>query len=317
MPHLLWPGRDDGVLLLGHFDTVWPAGTLVDWPFAVEAGVARGPGVFDMKAGIVQMLAAVSTLADPGAVTVLLTGDEEVGSPTSRAVIEREALRAQAVLVCEPSADGAAVKIARKGIADYELRVRGRAAHAGLEPELGVNATVEIAHQILAAQALADPEQGTSVTPTIVTGGTTTNSVPESAFVRLDVRSWTRAELDRADAGLRALTARLPGAEVSVMGGVNRYPFEREVAMELMRAAHDVSRSLGVDPVEAVRSGGASDGNFTAALGVPTLDGLGAVGAHPHSRSEWVDTTAMPHQAAVLAGLIERIITNGLPESSA
>jgi glutamate carboxypeptidase len=265
--------------------------------------------VFDMKAGIVQMLEAVSAVADTGAVTVLLTGDEEIGSPTSRAIIEREALRARAVLVCEPSADGAAVKIARKGIADYELQVQGRAAHAGLEPELGVNATVEIAHQILAAQDLADPEQGTSVTPTVVRGGTTTNSVPESAAVCLDVRSWTRSELDRVDAGLWALSARLPGAEISLIGGVNRYPFEPEVALDLMRLAHDVSLGLGADPVAAVRSGGASDGNFTAALGVPTLDGLGAVGAHPHARSEWVDITAMPHQAAVLAGLIERIVS--------
>lgn len=312
MPHLLWSGLDDGVLLLGHFDTVWPLGTLADWPFAMENAVARGPGVFDMKAGIVQMLAAVRLVPDPTAITVLLTCDEETGSATSRGLIEREARRARAVLVCEPSADGAAVKIARKGIANYQLNVSGKAAHAGLEPELGINATVEIAHQILALGALASQAEGTSVTPTIVTGGTTSNSVPETAHVLLDVRSWTRTELDRVHAALHRLSAHLPGARIKVEGGINRYPFEPHVALELMQMAHHASIELGRRPLEAVRSGGGSDGNLTAALGVPTLDGLGAVGAHPHSRSEWVDTTAMGLQAAVLARLIERITTSSV-----
>lgn len=154
-PHLLWRAPDPGVLLLGHFDTVWPLGTLTDWPMTVVDGVARGPGVFDMKAGIVQMLTAVELVTDVSRVSVLLTCDEEIGSLTSRDLIEDEARRAGAVLVCEPSADGGAVKIARKGCASYQVAVAGRASHAGLEPELGVNAGIELAHQVLALEPLA------------------------------------------------------------------------------------------------------------------------------------------------------------------
>jgi glutamate carboxypeptidase len=307
LPHLLWQGRDGGVLLLGHFDTVWPLGTLASWPFAVQDGVARGPGVFDMKAGIVQMLSAVGKVTDQGAVSVLLTCDEETGSEDSRPLIEQEARRASAVLVCEPSADGAAVKVARKGVAGYRITVTGRAAHAGLEPELGVNATIEVARQLLRLDDVANPAAGTTVTPTLLTGGTTSNSVPESASVTVDVRGWTRDELDRVDAALRALTPLTQGASLLVEGGVNRYPLEPELAMPLLAAVQSAAADLGLPVPEGVRSGGGSDGNLTSAMGTPTLDGLGAVGGHPHARSEWVDVTAMTRQADLLAGLIDRL----------
>jgi glutamate carboxypeptidase len=298
-PHLLWPADDPAVLVLGHLDTVWPIGTLQDWPYILdEYGTASGPGVFDMKAGLVQLLTALDLTADPDHVSVLITCDEETGSATSRALIEAEATRAGTVLVCEPSADDAAVKVARKGVATYQVTVTGRAAHAGLEPELGINAGIELAHQILVLQQLADPVAGTTVTPTVAVAGTTANSVPETAQLTIDVRAWTRAGLDRVDAAVRALSPHLPGAAVAVEGGVNRYPLEPEQALGLYALARHAAHEIGLPPPDAVRSAGASDGNLTAAVGIPTLDGLGAVGAHPHARTERVHTHTMPDQAA-------------------
>jgi glutamate carboxypeptidase len=308
LPHLLWPAPEHGVLLLGHFDTVWPAGTIEQWPYAVTARQATGPGVCDMKAGIVQMLAALGTLTDTSGVGILLTCDEESGSGTSRALIEEQARRSSAVLVCEPSAPDGALKIARKGGSVYRLVVRGKAAHAGVEPHLGINATVEVAHQVLTVRDFADAENGTSVTPTVVMGGTTTNTVPEEASLCVDVRAWSPAELDRVDRSIRGLTTRLPGAALTVAGGLNRYPLPSQVALPLLETARAAAADLGIPPPKGVRAPGASDGNFTGALGVPTLDGLGAVGGGSHARSEYVDVTMMPDRAALLAGLIERLI---------
>jgi glutamate carboxypeptidase len=313
LPHLLWRAPEPVVLVLGHFDTVWALGTLADWPFTVIDGVARGPGVFDMKGGIVQLLAALELTPDRDHVSVLLTCDEETGSATSRVLIEAEARRARAVLVCEPSADGGAVKIARKGTATYRITVTGKAAHAGLEPDLGVNATTEIAHQILTLAQLADPEAGTTVTPTIVRGGVTSNTVPETAEVLFDVRAWTRSELDRVDAAIRATSPHLARATIKVGDGINRYPLEPQPGLDLLALAQDAARSVGLPPPQGDRSGGGSDGNFTAALGIPTLDGLGAVGAHPHGRGERVDVGAMPDRVALLAVMLDAVV--GCPSS--
>ncbi|MEV6521306.1 M20 family metallopeptidase [Longispora sp. NPDC051575] len=306
-PQLLWAAEDPAVLLLGHFDTVWPVGTLAELPFSIVDGVLRGPGSFDMKAGLVLMLTALEALPDRSRISVLLTSDEEIGSPASRALIEEQALRSAAVLVCEPSADGGAAKSTRKGLAGYTVEVTGRAAHAGLEPHLGVNASVELAHQILAVTELADPGRDTTVTPTVASSGTTSNTVPEAATVRLDVRAWGRAELDRVDAALRALAPVLPGAAVAVVGGVNRYPLEPEVAAGLLGELRDAATALGLPAPEGVRSGGGSDANLTGALGVPTLCGLGAVGAYPHGRDEQVDVASLPDRAALLVELIGRL----------
>jgi glutamate carboxypeptidase len=307
LPHLLWRAPVPTVLVLGHFDTVWPLGTTVDWPLTVREGVASGPGVFDMKAGIVQALTAIALVADPSRVSLLLTCDEETGSATSRSLIEEEASHVAVVLVCEPSADGGAVKVARKGVASYRVNVTGRAAHAGLEPELGVNAGIELAHQVLALETLAASAEGTTVTPTVLAGGTTPNTVPEAASVHVDVRGWTRRELDRVDAGIRRLTPRLPGASLTVDGHINRYPLEPALASPVLTVARAAALDVGLPPPEGVRSGGGSDGNITAAMGIPTLDGLGAVGAHPHARTERVDVTAMPGRSAFLAALIDRL----------
>ncbi|MEV6298319.1 M20 family metallopeptidase [Actinoplanes sp. NPDC051861] len=308
VPHLLWPAARQRVLLLGHYDTVWPAGTVRARPFTVIDDIATGPGVCDMKAGIVQMFAALSLLADTSHIGVLLTGDEESGSVTSRGLIEREAGRSGAVLVCEPSTAEGHVKVARKGGSVYRLTVRGRAAHAGAEPHRGVNATVEVAHQVLTLLALGAANGGdTSVTPTVLSGGTTTNTVPEQASVAVDVRAWTGAELERVDQAIRGLVPRLPEAALWVDGGINRHPMVAELAQPLLDATREVARSIGVSPPEGAHAAGASDGNFTAALGVPTLDGLGAVGGGSHARDEYVDLRRMPERTALLAGLVDRL----------
>ncbi|MGI5519319.1 M20 family metallopeptidase [Streptomyces sp. CA-106131] len=310
-PHLLWPGSGTGdVLLLGHFDTVWPTGTLAGWPFTVDGDLASGPGVFDMKAGIVQMFAALRLLPSAQGVAVLLTSDEEIGSPSSRELIEDTARGCRAVLVPEPSAAGA-LKTARKGIGAYRLHVRGRAAHAGLEPERGINATVEVAHQVLRIAALGDVRVGTSVTPTVLSGGSSMNTVPEQASVQVDVRAWTATELERVDAALRTLQPVAAGADLQLHGGVNRYALEASQSADLFAAAAQEAQALGLAPLRRAAVGGGSDGNLTAGLGVPTLDGLGAVGDHAHAPGEYADLSAMPQRAALMTALIKRLLGTG------
>ena len=303
--HRVWRRNGDRpVLLLCHFDTVWPPGTLATFPFEVEDGVARGPGTFDMKAGIVQCVEALRQVPD-GPVTVLFTADEEIGSPTSRPLIEDEARVARAVLVLEPAARRA-VKVARKGTGTYRVEVTGRAAHAGLAPEEGVNAAVELARQVEGIGGLADPAAGTTVTVTMLGAGTAANVVPESAWCTVDVRMWTDEEADRVDAAMAALRPSLDGAELRVTGGLNRGPLEREASEALYRRLV----ALGYD-VGAAEVGGASDGNLTAALGVPTLDGLGAVGAGAHARDEHVMIDEMAPRAEMVARLVADLLADG------
>ncbi|MGH2767112.1 MAG: M20 family metallopeptidase [Actinomycetota bacterium] len=303
--HRVW--RRDGdrpVLILCHFDTVWPPGTLVGFPFRVEDGVARGPGTFDMKAGIVQCLEAIRQVP-AGPVTALFTSDEEIGSPGSRALIEDEARAARAVLVLEPSAAGR-VKVARKGVGQYRLEVTGRAAHAGLAPEEGVNAAVELARQIEAIGELADPGGGTTVTVTMLGGGTAGNVIPESAWCTVDVRMWSAEEAARVEAALDRLRPTLDGAALTVTGGLNRGPLERESSEGLYQRLG----RLGYD-VGAAEVGGGSDGNLTAALGVPTLDGLGPVGGGAHARDEHVLVDEMPRRAEMVARLTVDLLADG------
>jgi glutamate carboxypeptidase len=305
-PHLLLrSGAERPILLLAHLDTVWPAGTVADWPFSVDGDWATGPGVFDMKAGLVQGLHAVRASGVDG-VDLLVTSDEEIGSPTSRALIEREARRARAVLVLEPGVEGAP-KIARKGVSMYRLLVHGRASHAGLEPEAGVNALVELAAQVGAVHALGSPEAGTSVTPTVARAGTTTNTVPAGAEFTIDVRAWTAGEQHRVDAALRSLAPTIPGASLELLGGVNRPPLEAAASTALMALAARCAGALGIvlPPGQAV--GGGSDGNFTAGIGVPTLDGLGAVGHGAHARGERASVSALPERAVLVAALLRSL----------
>jgi glutamate carboxypeptidase len=311
--HLRW--RNHGsrrVLLLGHCDTVWPHGTLARWPFSVTGDRATGPGIFDMKAGLVQIFHALSAISaltalsgqpDLSGISVLVTTDEELGSPTSRGLIESEAEGAAAAFVLEASA-GAALKTVRKGVSLYRVLAHGRAAHAGLEPEAGVNASVEIAHQVLAINELGDPTMATTVTPTVLRGGRTTNTVPDAAEIAVDVRAASVTEQHRVDDAMRALTPVLPGGRLTVEGGINRPPLDAVSSADLFDLAQRVQAGLGLPALEAVAVGGGSDGNFTAGIGTPTLDGLGAVGDHAHAEGEWASVSALPERAALLAGLI-------------
>lgn len=302
--HLRWRFGDPVVLLLGHHDTVWPLGSLQRLPFAVDDGVLRGPGCFDMKTGVVMALHAAAALPDRTGVSILITGDEELGSPSSRALIEQEAIGCAAAFVLEASADGGAVKIARKGVSLYRVHITGMAAHAGLEPERGVNAAVEAAHLLLAIARLGDEAAGTSVTPTLVRAGSTTNTVPAAAELAVDVRARTVVEQDRVDAALRALPTTLLGASVRIEGGANRRPLEPGASADLFARAVTIAERTGITPFQGVAVGGASDGNFTAALGVPTLDGLGAVGGGAHADDEHVVVAMIPERTLLLRELI-------------
>ncbi|WP_328616659.1 M20 family metallopeptidase [Amycolatopsis sp. NBC_00355] len=307
--HLRWHFGDGPprVLLLGHHDTVWPLGSLRTHPFAIEDGVLRGPGCFDMKAGVVMALHAAAALADRTGLAILITGDEEIGSPLSRALIEEEARSCDAVFVLEASADGGALKTRRKGVSRYWIEVEGRAAHAGLEPEKGVNAGIEIAHQILAVAALADADRGTTVVPTALSAGTTTNTVPAAASVAVDARVWDAAEQDRVDRAVRSLRPVLPGSRIRIAGGINRAPLDAVASADLF----DLANSLSGGTLTAASVGGASDGNFTAGLGIPTLDGLGAVGGGAHADDEHVVVAQLLPRTALLVSLTKTVLAQG------
>src|SRR4051794_13007622 len=300
------------ILLLGHFDTVWPVGQLDRMPLTRSGGRLHGPGVFDMKAGIAIAMLATRALLEAGPklahrIVMLWTTDEEVGSESSRAAIEDEAKRSRAVLVLEPSLPGGAVKTARKGCGSYQLTVRGVAAHAGIEPQKGASAVHELAHQILRINGLQDLARGISVNVVQISGGLRSNVIPDEARAVVDVRVPTAAAAAEVAAAFRALTAVDARTTLETHGGFDRPPLERSAeVVRLYSMAREVSRELGVDLGEG-GTGGGSDGNFTAALGVPTLDGLGAVGDGAHALHEHVVVDSLPNRAALLAGLIARL----------
>ena len=305
-------GSAHRVLLLGHFDTVWPVGQLERMPIREDAGRLHGPGVFDMKAGVgVAMLAvrALRELALPQApgVTMLWTTDEEVGSETSRAVIESCARESSAVLVLEPSLPGGAAKTSRKGCGDFELTVHGVSAHAGLDPGKGASAIHELAHQILAIAALQDPARGVTLNVGRISGGSRTNVVADVARASIDVRVPTMADALTVEQSLRRLQPQLARTRLEIEAGVSRPPLERGPGVvRLYEAAREVARELGQDLMEG-GAGGGSDGNFTAALGVPTLDGLGPRGDGAHALHEHVELADLAWRAAFVAGLLSRI----------
>jgi glutamate carboxypeptidase len=291
------------VLLLGHTDTVWTAGEITKRPFKIENARATGPGVFDMKAGVLLMWMVLRALkARP--VTVLLTSDEEIGSASSRGLIESEASQCRAVLVLEPSLPGGALKTARKGVGRFTVKAIGRSAHAGIDPGKGVNAVEEISRQILKLHSMTDPTRNTTVTVGVVQGGTRPNVVPAEAAAEIDVRTATIEEAGRIAAMIKDLAPELLGARLEIRGGFNRPPMERNTeTARLFGAAREIAAQLGIDLKEG-STGGASDGNFTSALGIPTLDGLGAVGGGAHAIDEWIEIESLPQRAALLAGLI-------------
>ncbi|MCW2542874.1 MAG: glutamate carboxypeptidase [Frankiales bacterium] len=309
--HLRWTWGTPRVLVLGHLDTVWPLGTLARWPFSIDGDVATGPGVFDMKAGVIQALAALTLLPSLDGVSLLLTVDEELGSPTSAELVVDSARGCIATLVCEPSAAGA-LKTARKGIARYDVTVAGRAAHAGLEPEKGANAGVALAHMVVAAAGLGDSALGTTVTPTVLTAGTTSNTVPAEGRLALDVRAAVPDELPRVESALHeaslAVELAVPGTKVTVTGGINRPPLDATSSAGLFALANEIRGRQGRPALQGVAVGGGSDGNFTAGAGVPTLDGLGAVGDGAHAEGEKVLLSEMEPRARLVAGLLQELL---------
>jgi glutamate carboxypeptidase len=298
------------LLILGHLDTVYPIGTLARMPFRVSGGRAFGPGTFDMKTGLVQALFAVDAMRDAGLRTqkrlvFFWDSDEEIGSHTSRGLIEAEARRSDAVLVLEPSLGPRGhLKTQRKGVGTAELIIRGKAAHAGIDPAAGVNAVHELALQIERLMQMHEPAKGITVQTTVISGGSASNVVPAEARAEVDVRCARLADVARLNRRLRALRPILRGAKLEIRGGINRPPLERTPGVrKLFQHAQALGREMGIDLDEA-STGGGSDGNFTAALGIPTLDGLGAVGDGAHSLGEHVIVKALPERAALLGALL-------------
>ena len=297
------------LLVIGHYDTVYATGTLAKMPFRVSVGRVYGPGVFDMKTGIVQALFALAALLQAQTplrkrIVFLWTSDEEIGSESSRKLIEAEACRSDAVFVLEPSfGPRGLLKTARKGVGEAEIIVHGRASHAGLAPQEGVNAVHELARQIARLQTWNDLRRGISVNVDIVEGGTRVNVIAERARALIDLRALRLADMRRLEQRLRALRPLTRGARLEIHGGFNRAPMERKVSAALFSRAKSLGAQMGLSIGECV-AGGGSDGNLTAALGVPTLDGLGAVGDGAHSAREYALVKAMPERAALLAALL-------------
>ena len=315
-PHVLVPARGAArILLLGHHDTVHPMGTLAARPFSNDGKALRGPGVFDMAAGIVQAIYAMAILessgVDTSGIEMLWTADEEIGSSTSRALIEERAQalgKNGAVLVLEPSANDGALKIARKGTGTFDVRIAGRASHAGLEPEKGINALLELAHQVQRISTFGNAELGTTVTPTVARAGTTDNTVPAEAHVLVDARVVVPEEKIRVEKLMSSLVPVVPGASISVSGSLHRPPMHSSMSEELFALAVESQSAVNGESINGVSVGGGSDGNFTAALGVRTLDGLGAVGGGAHGETEHVVVESIAPRIALLAEIMQRIL---------
>lgn len=296
-------------LLLCHYDTVWPPGTIDRMPFRIEGDQAFGPGIYDMKASHVMVEYALRAVAElgmqlPRPIEVLFTSDEEIGSLTSRALIESSARQAEYVLVMEPPTAEGALKTARKGVGGFKLEVKGRASHAGSQPELGISAINELAQQILVIQELADIEKGTTINSGVIRGGTRSNVIAAQAEVQIDVRAWTPEEAERIDEALKARQPITPGAEVMVSGGFERPPLVRsEKIVNLFQRVQKIGERQGLE-IEEGSTGGGSDGNFTAALGVPTLDGMGAMGDGAHADHEHILISHLAPRTSLLAAAL-------------
>ncbi len=307
-----WPQKSRPAgqfLVLGHYDTVYSSGTLAKMPFRVSGGKAYGPGIFDMKAGLTHALFALEVLQQTKAplthrLVFLWTSDEEIGSDASRKLIETEARRSDAVFVLEPSlGPKGLLKTARKGVGEAEIIVHGRASHAGLAPQEGINAIHELARQIALVQQWNDPRKGVTINADIIEGGTRVNVIAERARAILDLRALRVSDMRRLEHKLHALRPTLSGAKLEIRGGFNRAPLERKRSAALFAKAKSLAAQMGFSLGEAT-AGGGSDGNLTAALGIPTLDGLGAVGHGAHSANEHIFINAMPVRAALLAALL-------------
>lgn len=304
--------HEPAALVVGHFDTVWPADTVSLRPFRVREGQAWGPGAFDMKAGIVIAEFALLAIREVGArlprpVVVFLASDEELGSPSSRRILAQHCEGAGYALVLEPPLPDGTVKTARKGVGRFTLEVEGRAAHAGIEPERGVSAVKELAQQVLRLEELNDFARGTTVNVGLIRGGSGANVIPARAEAEVNFRAWSAAEMERIRALLRSLKAVTPGARLTLREGAYRSPMERTAeSAELFSRARRIAADIGMGLRDA-SSGGASDGNLCSSLGVPTLDGLGALGDGAHADHEHVVLDSLPERSLLLAALLAKL----------
>ncbi len=303
-PVFWWGVSEPEVIVLAHLDTVWPKGSFEPL-WKVTDNAATGPGIFDMKAGFIQALYAMKDLQ--GSVALVATSDEETGSATSKDFIKEISAKAKAVLVLEASLDGK-LKTGRKGTAMYQIKIHGKASHAGLEPEKGVNSTVEMGHAILAVSHFENSELGTTVVPTMLRAGNTTNTVPDLAVLDIDIRSFSLAELNRVDTAIRSLKPVNAATRYEITGGLNRPPLETNSTMALYEIAEKTAQDLGMPALGHASVGGASDGNFAAAAGARVLDGLGAVGGGAHAIHEWVDITSLEIRSRFLHAFIKEIL---------
>jgi glutamate carboxypeptidase len=304
------PGTDHRVMLVGHLDTVWSVGS---WPelWRETDGRIFGPGVYDMKGGLLFIVELLRWLDATGAehptLDILINPDEEIGAVASGQLIRETAQKNDLALVLEPSNSDGIIKLARKGSGEYALAIHGRAAHQGVEPELGVNAVVEAAHQVMRLLELDDLEAGTTVGPNVLTAGIASNVVPDYADLRIDVRAWTAAEQDRLDKGITALRPVLDGSTFELTGGWNRPPMEiSPISLAVFERARAIGAELDLD-LQWVRWGGSSDGNLTAAAGTPTVDGLGPVGEGSHRLTESIVVDALPARMALFAELVSSL----------
>jgi len=306
-PVFWWGAEDPSIVILTHLDTVWPIDSFLPL-WQVDGDKISGPGIFDMKAGFLQAMYAIADIADASTkVALIATTDEELGSQTSRELIKRVSAKADAVLVTEASLDGQ-VKIGRKGTSMYSIKVIGRAAHAGLEPEKGVNASVEIARIVTVLASLENKDLGTSVVPTTLHSGTTTNTVPAVATLDVDCRSFTMAEMERVKDAIYALTPAHPEAKIEVSGGINRPPLELSATEDLYNRFEAIAAKLGQPKVGGASVGGASDGNFAAAAGAKVLDGLGAIGHGAHAPHEHILASTIPARISLLSAFIKDLM---------
>ena len=304
-PVFWWGAEKPKIVLLCHLDTVWSHNSFSP-TWQIDGDSAKGPGILDMKAGFIQAMYALKGVAGAQSkVALIATTDEETGSDTSKELVERLAKGADAVLVFESAIDGK-VKTGRKGTAMYQISVTGKAAHAGLEPEKGINATTELAKLVLQITDLANPAFGTTVVPTVMQAGTTTNTVPAEAKLDIDIRSFTMAELQRVDTAIKSLTSSV--AQVEITGGISRPPLEIASTKELYEKLEVVAKRLGMPEIGHASVGGASDGNLAAAAGAKVLDGLGAVGVGAHAPTESILLSAVEPRIELVSAFITELL---------
>jgi glutamate carboxypeptidase len=308
--HLIarWGSSEQQLLLIGHLDTVWELGTLQRFPWSVDGDIGRGPGIFDMKAGVIITLYALQLIKEQERnrypITVLLDSDEEEGSESSRTLIEDEARTARAAFVLEPSGPDHGIKTKRRGVGRFTITAHGRAAHAGVEPEKGINAIEEISYQIIEIQGWNQQRSGISINADLIQGGTRTNVIPETAEIIVAVRCDSIEDVQWLEEKFRGLTAKKPGARLRIDGGIERPPLERnEKVLGLYEQAKQIGDAMNY-PLTEFWTGGGSDGNLTAALGVPTLDGMGAEGGGAHALSEHIFISSLPKRTALLYHMI-------------